>query len=64
MVFGTKMKWNEVREKSIKILGGRVMNYIYSTREISGNGYEEVSQKVKTPGFASFSAKVYWKLGF
>ena len=42
------MKWKEVREKSIKNWGGRVMILIQDVSGIFGNGHVKGTQKVNT----------------
>ena len=57
MVLGTKMKWKEVWEKSLKIWGGRVMNFLQDASEIFLNRHGKGAKKVKTQIFPSFSTK-------
>ena len=52
------MKWKEVREKSIKMYGGRVMRRLQEASGIFWNGPVKGTEKVKTQGFTSFSAKM------
>ena len=52
------MKWKEVREKSLKLLGDRVMSWLQDSSGIFGNGHVKGAKKVKTQGFTSFSAKM------
>ena len=58
MVLGKEMKWKEVREKSLKIWGGRVMSWLEDASGSFKNGHVKGAQKVKTQGFTSFSAKM------
>ena len=64
MVLGTEMKWKEVRGKSLKDWGGRMIIWLQDASGIFWNGHVKGAQKVKTQGFTSFLPKCSENWGF